>query len=240
MSAPLPYLALSWLILLGGCLDFDAAHRRYCQNNPQCAFDASTTPDTSTDAHLTPASGRDAPSDPPIAPSDPPIDIPVPQNCSPSMPCPGPNQICHPFGYVCLQQCNSSADCPPWLDTCIEIRDPHGFVYTPKVCSCNTAQICDSYSSGFACNLLDNLCEKECAGTSDCAGFQPPRLCDELIGLCVANIQICYVNSNCPSPTQPRCDPVSGRCVRCGSNDDCAGRGDGFVRCKDDGTCVPP
>ncbi|HEX7499693.1 MAG TPA: hypothetical protein VF524_05230 [Polyangia bacterium] len=233
MSRHLPNLALSWLVLLGGCFDFDAAHRRYCQDNPQCASDAGTTSDASPDIHIAPDTERDAQSDQPV-------DITPPQNCSLSIPCPGQNQTCHPFGYVCLQMCNSSADCPPWLDTCTEIRDPHGFVYTPKVCSCNTAQICDSYSSGFACNLLDNLCEKECASTSDCSGFQPPRLCDQLIGLCVASIQMCYVNANCPSPTQPRCDPVSGRCVSCSSSDDCAGRGDGFVRCKDDGTCVAP
>jgi hypothetical protein len=233
MSKHLPTLALSWLILLGGCFDFDAAHSRYCQNNPQCYSDASATPDTFLDVHIALDAERDAQSDLPA-------NIAPPQNCSLSMPCPGQNEICHPFGYVCLQLCNSSADCPPWLNTCTEIADPYGFIYTPKVCTCNNAQICDSHSSGFACNPLDSLCEKECASTSDCSGFQPPRLCDALIGVCLASIQTCYVNSNCPSPTQPRCDPISGQCVSCSSSDDCAGRGDGFVNCNKGGACVAP
>jgi hypothetical protein len=237
MSKYLPRLALSWVVLSGACFDFEAAHRRYCENNPQCASDAraapDATPDATPDAHLAPDAEHDAQPDPQI-------NIPPPRNCGPAMPCPGSNEVCHPFGNVCLRACNSSADCPPWLDKCTEIRDPYGFVYTTKVCTCSTAQICDRYSSGFACNLLDSLCEKECASASDCSGFQPPRLCDQLIGLCVASVQICYVNANCPSPTQPRCDPVSARCVRCSSSDDCAGRGDGFVRCSDDGTCIAP
>jgi len=233
MRRRLPSLVLSWLVLVGGCFDFDAAHRRYCQDNPQCASDASTPSDARPEVHIAPDVARDAQSDLPM-------DIPPTQNCSLSMPCQGQNEICHPFGYVCLQMCNSSADCPPWLHTCTEIRDTYGFVYTPKVCVCSTAQICDSYSSGFACNLLDSLCEKECASTSDCSGFQPQRLCDQLTGLCVASIQTCYVNANCPSPTQARCDPISARCVRCSSSDDCAGRDDGFIRCNDDGTCVVP
>lgn len=232
-------LALSCLALAGGCFDFDAAHRRYCENNPQCASDAKPATDTTPDANIAPNAEHDAQPDSP-ADIPPPHNIPPPDNCGPSMPCQGQNEICHPFGYVCLQMCNSSADCPPWLDTCTEIRDPYGFVYTPKVCACNTAEICDSYSSGFACNLIDSLCERECADDSDCSVFQPPRLCDQLIGLCVPSIQICYVNSNCPSPTHPRCDPVSGRCVRCGSSDDCAGRGDGLSRCSDVGACVAP
>jgi hypothetical protein len=231
------YLALSWLLLCGGCFDFDAAYRRYCDYNPQCASDASAprdaVPEANPDVYITTDAERNAPLDLPV-------DILPPRNCSLSMPCQGQNEVCHPFGYVCMQRCNSSADCPPWLDTCTEIRDPYGFVYTPKVCTCNTAQICDSYSSGFACNLLDSLCEKECASTNACSGFQPPRLCDELLGLCLASIQTCYVNANCPSPTQPRCDPISALCVSCVSSEDCAGRGDGFARCNDDGTCVAP
>ncbi|HEY5284829.1 MAG TPA: hypothetical protein VIM14_18700 [Polyangia bacterium] len=233
MRKHIPCLVLSCLALAGGCFDFDAAHRRYCENNPQCASDAKITADATPDGDIAPDAERDAQPNPPV-------DIPPPHNCSLSTPCQGQNEICHPFGYVCLQMCNSAADCPPWLDTCTEIRDPHGVVYTPKVCACNTAEICDSHSSGFACNLLDSLCERECAGDGDCSGFQPPRLCDQLIGLCVASIQICYVNSNCPSPTHPRCDPVSGRCVRCSSSDDCTGRIDGFARCDETGVCVAP
>jgi len=235
MSKHLPYLALSWLILLGGCFDFDAAHRRYCQNNPQCYSDASATPDTSPDVHVAPDAERDAQSDLPGE-----IAIAPHHNCSPSVPCPGQNEICHPFGYVCLQMCNSSADCPPWLNKCTAITDTYGFVYTPKVCTCDNAQICDSYNAGFTCNPFDNLCERECASTSDCSGFQPSRLCDELIGVCLTSIQTCYVNANCPSPTQPRCDPISGQCVSCSSSDDCAGRGDGLVNCSESGTCIAP
>jgi hypothetical protein len=209
--------ALALLISLTSC-DFNAAVRRYCAGNPACASDASADSLPDGEASV----------------------IPAPIQCSPSRPCQNPHEICHPFGWVCLRLCNSSNDCPAWHDACTEIKDPMGTIYTPKVCTCSTALGCDGYARGFACNLLDSLCEKECADASACEGFDPPRVCDQLMGICVSTIQICLVNAHCTSPDQARCDPISGRCVRCIGDADCSSRADGFTRCNATGVCVPP
>jgi hypothetical protein len=255
MRVPAVLLAL---VGLAGSCNFDAAFDRYCAKNPRCQPDAgnapaadvpppdapppdASPPDVSPpDVSPPDASPGDAPQEREGRPEDAKRLIPPPRNCGPSAPCPGPGEICHPFGFVCLQPCSTTADCPPWLDNCTEITDASGTIYTNKVCTCTSAQICDNQTNGFACNPLDNICEKECAGPDECGMYQPPRLCDRMSGLCVASAQTCYVNAHCPSPFQPRCDPVSNRCVRCTSNDDCAGRRDGLVRCDSNGSCVNP
>lgn len=216
---------LSMVALLAFALscDFDAAFKHYCENNPQCKADAGTAGQA--------RDGGDAVSATPIPP---------PRTCGPTNPCATPFEVCHPFGLVCMTTCNSPADCPPWLDTCTAIRDAYGTVYTPKVCTCTSAQICNSYASIFTCNPSDNLCERLCATTQDCVGFQPPRVCDELSGLCVVVPPTCYSNANCPLAAQPRCDPFSLRCTGCVSPSDCAARLDGFTQCSPDGSCVSP
>jgi hypothetical protein len=215
-------LGVSLLVLTTAC-NFDEAFRRYCENNPQC--DGGTTRPSDGSA------AREVVSGPPIPP---------PRNCGPYNPCPYPGEVCHPFGLVCLQSCTSAADCPPWLDTCTEIRDPNGTVWTPKVCTCTRAQVCADYQDGFTCNSLDGLCERLCATTPDCYGFQGPRVCDQLYGLCLLSSAICRSNADCPTAIQPRCDPVILRCAGCATFYDCAGRPDGRTVCGSNGTCAAP
>jgi hypothetical protein len=249
---------LALLLLPAGC-DFDGAFKRYCQGNPQCrsdarpetglqAKDAATGAGTGPeikDAAEGPETGleiKDAATGAETGPDTaflPPRILP-PRNCTSSDQCQGPDNVCHPFGKVCLKSCSSAADCPPWLDTCAEIRDPYGTASTPKVCTCSMAASCDKAASGFACNFLDGLCEKECQGPSECAYFQPPRVCDQMAGLCMATMPNCSVNAHCPAPSQPRCDTVNRRCVSCASNNDCVSRPDGLARCDLNGSCIAP
>ncbi len=217
------------LAAFAGSCDFASAFQRYCANNPRCLTDAGAIDAGMIDAQAA-GDAADANNGPPIPP---------PTNCGPSGGCATPSQVCHPFGQVCMNLCNTSADCPPYLDTCVEIRDPAGNVRTPKVCTCTSAQVCNTYSAGFTCNPADSLCEPLCASGGDCAMYQPPRFCDQLSGLCQSTIPSCSSGADC-SPGQPRCDPVTLRCTGCVTDSDCSGRLDGLVTCGVSGSCVVP
>jgi hypothetical protein len=139
-----------------------------------------------------------------------------------------------------MRICGTSADCPPWLDACTEIRDPTGSTRPPKVCTCTSAKICSSHTNGFTCNPSDNLCEPYCETSQDCSGFRPPRVCDKFSGLCQISTSSCSGNADCTFAAQPRCDPVILQCVGCVSPSDCAGRADGFTQCSPTGACMSP
>ena len=214
-----------WQADSGTPMDAPQSVDGYCENNPQCQADSGTVADAAQSGD-----GSDAEDAPPIPP---------PQNCSPSNPCADPSEVCHPFGQVCMMTCNTSADCPPWLDTCTEIHDPtNGAARTQKVCTCTRPHVCNGYANGFTCNFSDGLCERLCEGTQDCSGFQPPRVCDHLG--CQIAAPTCFGNANCPSADQPRCDPTSLRCIGCISSSDCADRTDGLTQCNAAGACVIP
>jgi hypothetical protein len=164
--------------------------------------------------------------------------IPPPINCNSAADCPESESFCHPWGHVCLKVCNSRTDCPSYLDQCAELQNPG--VTTPKVCTCSDQVICSNFALGYACNVTDGLCERQCRGPEECSGFQPARYCERGLNLCLAKTQTCYLASDCTSDGRPRCDPVSHVCIGCGSNDDCMGRPNGRTRCSSDGACVPP
>jgi len=216
--------------------DFKSALDRYCAHNPQCAADAGIKDANASDGALV---NNDSPPDQ-MADTAQAMSIPPPVNCGTSTRCMYPNQICHPFGQVCLTLCNSSEDCPPYLDTCVEIRDPFGKILTPKVCTCSSAEACNNYSDGFACNPIDGLCEPLCAINQNCAMFQPPRTCDKVYGLCQKGMRPCSGNSDCFLSGLPRCDPITQRCMSCIDDSDCSSRPDGLLRCGPDGSCLSP
>jgi hypothetical protein len=249
---------------LGGACNFDSAFERYCSNNPHCAADAATGRETGPEAapevapeigvETGPEAGPEAEPDAgPDAALQSPVDfgqgpwsgrdggqiVRPPRSCQSRNDC-FPNEICHPFGQVCMSVCTTSADCVqlPGLDTCAEIRDQGGVAITPKVCTCTASQFCESY--GSRCNSTDNLCERPCYTDWDCLMFQPPRACDKMSNVCQGSIQFCLSNADCPSAAQPRCDPVSAWCVGCVDSSDCAGRVDGFSQCSPVGSCVSP
>jgi hypothetical protein len=220
--------------------NFDAAMDHYCANNPRCFRDAGVPGPrdaSSNDSPVADAAGPSPDAAADLAPSPP---IWPPMSCGTSNGCNGPSQICHPFAQVCLALCTSVADCPSYLDTCTEILDPEGNARTPKVCTCSSAQACNGYSAGFTCNPTDGLCERLCASTRECGFFQPMRFCDRLSGMCQSTTPSCSTNSDCHSPGQPRCDPVTLRCTGCVSNSDCSTRTDGLLTCGTNGSCVSP
>jgi hypothetical protein len=245
-----PSAVLWWLVGFAASCNFDEAFRRYCEGNPSCPrADASagpeagpeaepeTTPDTAVvpDTSFGPPEvgpGRDAWGDGLL-----PFPSP-PKSCRQSRDC-EPNEVCHPFGGVCMRQCNTIDDCPPYLDTCAEITDRNGVsVGAPKVCQCGSALNCMSYGN-FTCHPADNLCERLCEKPQDCQMFEPQRFCDPVIGLCQRTPDTCAGNRDCP-PTLPRCDQASHRCTGCIDSSDCANRPDGLTQCSSSGACVPP
>jgi hypothetical protein len=162
-----------------------------------------------------------------------------PRSCSSPTDCNGLNEICHPFGQVCMTTCRTSTDCPPWLDACAEISDPSGARRSPKVCGCTPWSSCDSYVPGFRCNPADNLCEPPCHTTFDCSVFQQPRVCNPDTNFC-SPTQSCLSDADCYSAAQPHCDLTLSSCVGCVSAADCSGRVDGLSECSPNGSCVRP
>jgi hypothetical protein len=240
-------LLLAVLVFCGAC-NFDAAFDNYCAKNPRCAADAAAGPEAGKEAgpeagpDLGPDNGGEPAAD---AGSDMGPDtggqgqIRPPKSCSSRYEC-ASNEICHPVGLVCMLTCKTAQDCPPYLDTCAEIRDSGGGARTPKVCTCTVARVCDDYARGFVCHPTDNLCERLCGNTQDCSAFQPARVCDQLSGFCQSTIPSCASNGNCPTASQPHCDLGISRCVGCLDNSDCAGRSDGLTQCSATGSCVSP
>ena len=169
-----------------------------------------------------------------------PFPPPPPKQCFRREDC-GPKEICHPFGNVCMRECNSVEDCPKWLDTCAEITDPEGgSTRTPKVCKCGIAQNCNSYAGNFTCNSWDDLCEWMCKEDVDCAFYEPGRTCDKPTGQCRGSVSPCSSNRDCPAPTLPRCNLATSRCTGCVASSDCASRPDGFTACDSTGACYKP
>ena len=201
--------------------NFDAAFKRYCENNPQCGADAGIAVEAGKGGET----GEVAPP------------IPPPKSCATNSDCPNPDESCNPYSHLCMKTCATSADCPPWLDTCLPIPSP---APVQGVCAC-TAQSCNSYDTTFTCQLWDGLCEPMCTTPQDCSGFQPPRFCDLESGLClIAPLKACTRNSDCVYSVQPRCDPSTFWCTSCVSSSDCAGRPDNLTQCDSAGTCVSP
>ncbi len=212
--------SLLLLLALAAC-DFDDAYRKYCEGNPACA-------EPPGDAGGIPDAGASAPDAAGLA---------FPTSCARPTDC-APSEVCHPRGRVCVPSCETAATCPTGLDTCAPQQGPHGET-TPPVCGCSTAQSCAQAFAGSTCNPLDNLCEPLCQKDQDCAGFDPPRTCDEVSGLCLQGPTSCTANTDCASATQPRCDQGMGRCTKCFSPDDCAQRTDGLLDCDPGtGACV--
>jgi hypothetical protein len=227
-----------------GACNFGSAFDSYCAGNRRCAADAAVVPEAAPD--LGPDTGFDAVVDaePDVGPDTGGFgglgQIRPPRSCSSRADC-GANEICHPFGQVCMITCKTALDCPEYLDTCTEIRDSGWESRAVKVCACSTSRVCDSFARGFLCNATDNLCERICFNDPECSMFKPSRTCDQTQHLCQGPPQIfCSSNAKCLSPAQPRCDLANSRCVGCLDSNDCAGRTDGLSQCSPTGSCESP
>ena len=224
-------LLVALLGIVASC-NFDAAFKRYCENNPQCVRDSSVGPEIGFQPETSSGPETSPPRDAGDAATS--MTLPLPRICGPSLPCAGPRDVCHPSGQVCMTTCNGPADCPPW-DTCAPLR-ALGSGPGTSVCTCTSAQVCNSYASNLTCNPADNKCERLCASDQDCWMFQPPRVCDPVYSVCVS----CSANTDCPSANQPHCDSVSFRCTGCVGPLDCSYRTDGLTQCSSNGSCVSP
>lgn len=228
----------SVLVLLGlASCNFDAAFKRYCDNNPRCQADAGFAPEVGLETGLEtgPEAGLEVARGSEVNDVEPPWSIPLPKACTVPNDCSGTNEICHPISQVCVKTCNVPTDCPAWLGSCSDSRG--GPTRGPKVCSC-TAASCNSYK-GYVCDS-DGSCKPICVSDQDCLGFPLQRTCDGTTGFCKPISQPCSVSADCPL-MQPRCDPTSLVCSSCLSSADCAGRSDGGLgQCGSAGGCVGP
>jgi hypothetical protein len=144
----LPVLAAA----LAAACNFDAAFDRYCESNPLCKPDSGAA---LSDAGSSDGSRAGT--------------WPMPRNCTDCQ----SDEICNPFGKVCMRTCTSAADCLVGEDSCIALLDPGGNPLPQKTCTC-TASSC---GGGAQCSQVDNLCEERCSSNADCNFFHPPRMC---------------------------------------------------------------
>ena len=223
--------AMLALFGLASC-NFDAAFKRYCENNPRCQADAAPTLEVGLDVGLDVGLEAGQGSEVNDAESRP--AIPPPKSCASPNDCSNADEFCHPQSQVCLRTCNGPSDCPTWLGSCLDISG--GPTRGKKVCSC-TALSCNSYGR-FVCDS-DGQCKPICSIDQDCSGFLQSRTCDPSTGLCKVIPQTCSVSADCPL-MQPRCDATSLVCSGCLSSADCAGRPDSSLQCGPSGGCVGP
>jgi hypothetical protein len=251
MSAGPAILAISAFLGMALSCNFDAAFNRYCEDNPRCMADSGTGPDVaqnfdvnrddaSTDDASTDDASTDDASTGDASTGDAMQSIPAPKNCGGRSNHCASNEVCNPYGQVCMQTCTTLADCPTWFDSCSELHDNKGALYPQKVCNCTSSDSCSGYAGAFLCNKLDGLCERSCAISQECSGFDPIRTCEIMRGLCQPATPSCTSGAGCVSAAQPRCDLAMGRCVGCVMPSDCAGRPDGQTECSSGGACVSP
>lgn len=248
MRAGPAILAISAFLGMALSCNFDAAFNRYCENNPRCMADSGTGPDVTqnfdvnrddvsmADVSTDDVSTDDASTDDASA-DDAMQYIPAPKSCGGHSNFCASNEVCNPYGQVCMQTCTTLNDCPKWFDSCAEVHDNK---YPQKVCSCTSNDSCSSYAGAFLCNKLDGLCERSCAISQDCFAFEPIRTCDIKAALCQPSTLSCASGAGCVSAAQPRCDIAIGRCLGCILPSDCAGRPDGQTECSASGACVSP
>ncbi len=104
---------------------------------------------------------------------------PVPRNCSQC----SSDEVCNPFGKVCMHVCTSAADCPVGEEACALLLDSSGNPLAQMTCTCTSS----SCGGSAQCSQVDNLCEERCSTNADCTSFQPPRLCND--GMCLQPAQ---------------------------------------------------
>lgn len=226
-----PWAAGLLLIPILAACNFNAAFSRYCQNNPRCVPDAGSGPEVRSPPppDLGPDLGRDVAPDlrPDLGPDLSPdliADAPVGPGrvdsgwprplgiCTSPADCNVPMETCHPSAQICIATCRSSSDCPPGLDTCIDVRLQPGDPSPPaRICACSNSLACGQMASNFRCNGLDKLCQPPCYGSADCSMFRL-RVCNQFTNIC----------------------------VECVAATDCSNRSDGATECDSTGKCVRP
>jgi hypothetical protein len=107
-----------------------------------------------------------------------------PTTCVSNDECAADTEICHPTAGVCVQTCNSGADCPDTAKTCAPLGGSGPSANT-NICQCSTDVLCnggaDAETSDLVCSNLDNVCVTKCASDADCG---TGRVCNEGSGQC--------------------------------------------------------
>ena len=148
-------------------------------------------------------------------------------SCVTDADCTEANTICHPGALVCVQTCNSGADCPDSAKTCGAVSSTDD----RQICQCATDTLCaqGDLGTGAVCQEAWSVCTNACTGDTDCpTGFE----CDTATG-------------QCTDGGAGSCDPACGAdqvCDTSGATATCVDKctfnscGNGQV-CDADGTC---
>lgn len=130
-------------------------------------------------------------------------------------------EICHPEAGVCVQTCESGADCPDSAKNCDTIVGTSVDGGTgQKICQCTTDQLCagGAAGTGAVCMEAFDVCMAACASNTDCpSGFE----CETSTGQCTAT-----GGGTCsPACTGDQvCDPNTNTCVaKCTFGAGCSG-----------------
>ncbi|WP_375756975.1 hypothetical protein [Corallococcus exercitus] len=89
------------------------------------------------------------------------------------------SELCHPAAKVCVQTCESSADCPDTAKTCTALSA----TVLQKVCKCSTDALCNSNQGGseLVCSIPHDVCTPKCTTDAQCGTGE---VCDTQTGHC--------------------------------------------------------
>ncbi len=107
----------------------------------------------------------------------------------------GSGSICHPVEKVCVQTCESAADCPDSAKNCEGLNQSTGTDggtqtsdagVGQKICKCATSVLCNGLTNpggSLVCNDETRVCVTKCGSDADCGSG---RTCDTASGQCKA------------------------------------------------------
>ncbi|RKH36358.1 hypothetical protein D7Y13_16735 [Corallococcus praedator] len=144
-------------------------------------------------------------------------DATTPESCSSDTDC--ASGFCNTAASVCMDTCESAADCPDTEKECAALA---GATNTAKVCQCKTNQLCnEDDSTSLVCGAVSKRCEEPgtntgCTKNSDCGTGET---CDTATGQCVGGTTTCSgegratcaygsacYSGTCQAPTAPTCE----------------------------------
>lgn len=115
------------------------------------------------------------------------------------------SEICHPTAQICVQTCESGADCPDSAKTCAAVSATN----TTKVCQCSTDVLCntDRDTADLVCSTLDKVCVEKCTSDAACG---TGRTCDTATGQCQAGSTPACTYGSCASGQV--CNTTTNKC----------------------------
>ncbi len=116
-------------------------------------------------------------------------------------------EICHPRAQVCVQTCETSADCPDTAKNCEVLA---GTSPEARICKCQTDALCaggDATGTSTICSDAFEICVTKCGSDNDCpSGYT----CEQSTGQCRASSGAGCTYDSCGAGQN--CNLTTGQC----------------------------